>query len=255
MSVTSLKVPAGQETALADANRETKTLKVKITTLVNDGAVFPTLTEVNKLLATPDPTGVYRELACTTARAKSVELTQLLTHLESSAAHLVALVHSLGDELNTEDTLQAVAKDVTTSCEAYAAKTRAALCALAAAAGGAMAAAVAASAANPAATGAPAPAAVSHRVESNKFCKISSLAEPTTLPRDVSPAAFSLWLLNFTTFSDASWIPGPPTSGEKIRQLKVYLGSVWQDVPAFINKMDRTKWPLKRIVRGDSVPS
>ena len=181
MSVTGVKVPAGQETVLADAHRETKTLKIKITGLVNDGAVFSTLTEVNRLLAMPDPTGVYKELACHTARAKSVELTSLLTHLESAAAHLVALVHSLGDELNTEDTLNAVAKDVTTSCDAYAAKTRVTICALAAAAGGAMAA----SAAGTAAAGAPAAAAVLPRVESNKFSKISSLAEPATLPRDV----------------------------------------------------------------------
>ena len=36
--------------------------------------------------------------------------------------------------------------------------------------------------------------------------------------------------LKFNTLSAASWIPGPPTSGEKLRQLKVYLGVVWQDL-------------------------
>ena len=36
--------------------------------------------------------------------------------------------------------------------------------------------------------------------------------------------------MKFSTFSNASWIPGPPTSGEKLRQLRVYLGTAWQDV-------------------------
>ena len=39
-----------------------------------------------------------------------------------------------------------------------------------------------------------------------------------------------MWLMKFSTFSNASWIPGPPTSGEKLRQLRVYLGTQWQDV-------------------------
>ena len=28
----------------------------------------------------------------------------------------------------------------------------------------------------------------------------------------------------------ASWIPGPPSLGEKLRQLRVYLGAPWEDV-------------------------
>ena len=123
MSVTSLKVPAGKESVLADANREARTLKHKITGLVNDGVTFSTLTEVQRLLAMPDPGGVYQQLACATVSAKATELTSLLTQLESAGAHLAALVHTLGEDLNPEDTLKAVALDVTTSCEAYAAKT------------------------------------------------------------------------------------------------------------------------------------
>ena len=38
------------------------------------------------------------------------------------------------------------------------------------------------------------------------------------------------WLIKFNIFSAASWIPGPTTSGEKLRQLWVYLGVVWQDL-------------------------
>ena len=34
----------------------------------------------------------------------------------------------------------------------------------------------------------------------------------------------------FNTFSGASWIPGPPISGEKLRQLMVYLGVPWSDL-------------------------
>ena len=41
--------------------------------------------------------------------------------------------------------------------------------------------------------------------------------------------------MKFETFSNASWIPGPPTSGEKLRQLRVYLGTPWQDVTEHIN--------------------
>ena len=65
--------------------------------------------------------------------------------------------------------------------------------------------------------------------------KISATAEPSSLPRDVTPSDFHFWLLKFDTFSNASWIPGPPTSWEKLRQLRVYLGSAWQDVSENIN--------------------
>ena len=65
--------------------------------------------------------------------------------------------------------------------------------------------------------------------------KISATAEPSNLHRDVTPSDFQLWLLKFNTFSSASWIPGPPTSGEKLCQLRVYLGTAWQDVTEGIN--------------------
>ena len=162
MSVTGVKVPVGKEQELLDAHREAKTLKGKITGLINDGADFATLAEVNRLASVPDITGIHQELACNMARAKSVDLTNLLTLLESAAAQLVALVMSLGEDLNSEDNLAAVVKDVTTSCDAYAEKTRAALSALAAAAGGARVTA---------ATGATAPGAASPRQKVTNFVK------------------------------------------------------------------------------------
>ena len=143
------------------------------------------------------------------------KLTKLLTELESSCAHLAATVLALGEGLNDEEDLNAVVEDIQTSEEAYVKKARAALCALAAALGG-----------GPPANPPPHPP-TPRPPETNKFTKISATAEPSQLPRDVSPSDFQLWLMKFNTFSSASWIPGPPTSGEKLRQLRVYLGTAW----------------------------
>ena len=97
MKPESLTVPDGQEAVIANANRATKTAKQKISILINDGITFPAWTEIQRLLALPDPGGVYQDLARATAKAKMAELTELLTQLESSCAHLAALILSLGE--------------------------------------------------------------------------------------------------------------------------------------------------------------
>ena len=168
-----LIVPEGKENVIAAANRETRTVKQKISLLVSDGSSFPALTEIHRLLALPDPNRVFQDLATATAKAKISELTDLLTELESSCANLAALILALGEGLNNKETLDEVVNDINTSCETYAGKTRTALCALAAASGG------------PPSGPAPTP-----RPESNKFSKISATAEPSQLPRDISPADF-----------------------------------------------------------------
>merc|ERR1712112_390764 len=109
--------------------------------------------------------------------------------------------------LNDDADLEAVVGDIQSTEEAYVKKARAALCSLAAASGG-----------EPPVVPPP-PPPVPRPPEANKFSKISSTAESSNLPRDVTPSDFQLWLLKFNTFSSASWISGPPTSGEKLRQL------------------------------------
>ena len=136
MKPESLTVPEGEENVIAAANRATKTVKQKISLLVNDGTTFPAWTEIQRLLALPDPGRVYQDLARATAKAKMAELTDLVTQLESSCAHLAALILSLGEDLNNQETLDAVVLDITTSCEVYAQKARTALCTVAAATGG-----------------------------------------------------------------------------------------------------------------------
>ena len=125
---------------------------------------------------------------------------------------------ALGEGLNSDEDLEAVVAEIQTTEEAYLKKARAALCKLAAAAGGGPP------------KSAPPPPPVPRTPEGNKFTKISANAEPANLPRDVTPSDFQLWIMKFNTFSNASWIPGPPTSGEKLRQLRVYLGTAWTDV-------------------------
>ena len=130
---------------------------------------------------------------------------------------------ALGEGLNDDTDLEAVVADIQATEEAYVKKANTALCSLAAASGG-----------GPPTVPPPLPP-VPRQPETNKFMKISATAEPSNLPRDVTPSDFQLWLLRFNTFSSASWIPGPPTSGEKLRQLRVYLGTAWQDVTEGIN--------------------
>merc|ERR1712081_148827 len=122
---------------------------------------------------------------------------------------------TLGERLNDDADLEAVVGDIQSTEETYVKKARAALCSLAEASGG-----------EPPAVPLP-PPPVPRPPEANKFTKISATAEPSNLPRDVTPSDFHLTLLKFDTFSSASWIPGPPTSGEKLRQLRVYLGTAW----------------------------
>ena len=160
-----LIVPEGEETVIAAANRATKTVKQKISILVSDGSSFPALTEINKLLALPDPNRVFKDLARSTAKVKVSELTDLLAELESSCANLATLILSLGEGINNKETLDDVVNDINTSCETYAGKARTALQALATA------------------SGAPPPAPAPSRPEYNKFSKIIATAEPSQLPR------------------------------------------------------------------------
>ena len=121
-------------------------------------------------------------------------------------------------KVNDPEDLDTAVAQIKATEDQYVGKARVALIHLAEAAGGG----------RPPAMVAPPPALP--RPEVNRFTKIIATAEPSNLPRDVSPTDFQLWLMKFNTFSQASWIPGPPTSGEKLRQLRVYLGTAWQDV-------------------------
>ena len=147
-----------------------------------------------------------------------------MSEFEAACSNLAATVMSLGEDLNDEADLENAVSEITSTEDTYVKKARAALCALAEAVGGV-------TPAYPPPPTTPVP----RQPETNKFMKISATAEPSSLPRDVTPSDFQLWLLKFETFSNASWIPGPPTSGEKLRQLRVYLGTAWQDVSEHIN--------------------
>merc|ERR1711954_262016 len=190
--------------------------------IVKDGRQFPALQEIINLQSLPDPNRVFQDLARAQAWVKVDEVSKLMADLEAACANLAALVMTLGEGLNSEEDIKSVVTEIEENEEVYVKKAREALRALAEASGKGQ-------------TVAPAPLPPAPRPESNKFSKISATAEPSSLPRDVTPNDFQLWLIKFETFSNASWIPGPPTSGEKLRQLRVYLGTPWQDVVEHIN--------------------
>ena len=209
--------------AISIANREVTKLKQQITYLVKDGRQFPALQEIERLQSLHDPNGVFQDLARAQARVKVDEISKLTADLEAACANLAAIVMTLGKGLNSEDEIETVVGDIQDTEENYVKKAREALRSLAAASGR-----------EPPAVPLP-PPPVPRPPETNKFTKISATAEPNSLPRDVTPSDFQLWLMKFNTFSSASWIPGPPTSGEKLRQLRVYLGTPWQDVTEHID--------------------
>ena len=97
-----LTVPEGEESSIATANVKARTLKQKISLLVN------------RLNGLPDSTGVYKGLARATAKAKVTELTDLLIELESTYAHFAARVLSLGEGLNNKEVLDAAVEEVNT---------------------------------------------------------------------------------------------------------------------------------------------
>ena len=156
----------------------------------------------------PNSLGVYKDCARVMAKAKITEIQELLHELDKAGMELSAFTLSLGDGLNSKEALDAAVEEVTTSCDQYSALGKLVISALAPFSGGT-------SSLPPIAT------TSSPRAEVNKFSKISSTAEPTHLPLDVAPSDFNQWMVKFETYSAASWIPGPPTSGEKLRQLKV----------------------------------
>ena len=99
--------------------------------------------------------------------------------------------------------------------------------------------------------GAAPPPGFTPRPEVNRYIKISATAEPSSLPRDVSPSDFHMWLMKFTTYSNASWVPGPPTSGEKLRQLNVYLGTQWSDVLETVDQSTATYEDIINILSNE----
>ena len=157
--------------------------------------------------------------------------------METSSANLAAEVLLSGEDLNPKETLEAVVNEIKATEALYVGKARKALVHLAEAAGG--------SPAPPPAVYGP-PPGLTPRPEVNKYIKISATAEPSTLPRDISPSDFHLWMLKFTTYSNASWVPGPPTSGEKLTQLIVYLGTQWQDA---LETVDQSKATYEEVVK------
>merc|ERR1711954_610596 len=190
--------------------------------IVKDGRQFPALQEIINLQSLPDPNRVFQDLARAQAWVKVDEVSKLTADLEAACATLAALVMTLGEGLNSKENIKSVVAEIEENEAVYVKKAREAIRALAEASGKGN-------------TVAPAPLPPAPRPESNKFSKISATAEPSSLPRDVTPNDFQLWLMKFETFSNASWIPGPPTSREKLRQLRVYLGTPWQDVTEHIN--------------------
>ena len=111
-----LTVPEGEEATIASANRNAKTIKQKISQLISEGTSFPPLTEINRLSSLSDPSGVLKDPARATAKAKVAELTDLLTELESACAHLAGLILSLGKGLNNKEALDAAFSEVKASC-------------------------------------------------------------------------------------------------------------------------------------------
>ena len=218
MRAEALKVPGREEETIVIANHDVTCLKQQISFLVKDGLSFPTLQEIQRLQGLDDPNGVFKDLAQAQARVKIDEISKVLSELETACSNLAATVMALGEGLNDDADLEAVVADIQATEEACVKKARSALCSLAAASGGGPP------------TIPPPPPPVPRQPEANKFMNISATAKPNNLPRDVTPSDFQLWLLKFNTFLSASWIPGPPTSGEKLRQLRVYLGTAWQDV-------------------------
>ena len=210
-----LKLPEGEKDAVIVANREVLKLQNKITFNIKDGNQFPALLEIQRLQNLDDPTGsgIYKDLARSQARVNLDEVTRLISEMEASCSNLAAEVVSLGEGLNSTEDLDTAVAEIKSTEALYVGSARVALVHLAEATGGSP----------PPAVFAPPPPAIP-RPEVDRFTKISATAEPSNLPRDVSPTDFLLWLMKFNTFSNASWIP------EKLRQLRVHLGTAWQDV-------------------------
>ena len=196
-AIKDLKLPEEEKDAIIMANKEVLKLQNKITLHVKDGNQFPALVEIQRLKNLEDPTGsgVYKDLARSQARVKLDEVSRLISEMETSCANLAAEVLLVGEGLNSKETLEAAVNEIKSTEAIYVGKARVALVHLAEAAGG--------SPAPPPAVYAPPPVATP-RPEINRFTKISATAEPSNLPRDVSPSDFHLWLMKFSTFSNAS---------------------------------------------------
>ena len=209
-------MPEGEKETIIIANREVTKLKQQITFMIKDGNQFPALTEIQRLLGMADPSGsgIFKDLARAQARVKIEEVTRIMAEMEATCSNLAATVVSLGEGLNEQSDLDAAVAEIRSTEDQYGSKARVALVHVAEAAGG-----------GPPAVPPPPPPALP-RPEVNRFMKISATAEPTNLPRDVTP--------------------GPPTSGEKLRQLRVYLGTAWQDV---IETMDFEKASFEEIIQ------
>ena len=196
-AIKDLKLTEGDKDNIIALNKEMIKLQTKITLHIKDGEMFPALMEINRLKTLEDPTGsgAYKDLARSQAKVKSDEVSRLISELEASCANLAAEVLMAGEDLNSKTTLDEVVNEIEATKALYVGKARKALVHLAEASGG--------SPAPPPAVYGP-PPAPTPRPEVNRWIRISATAEPSTLPRDISPSDFHLWMLKFTTFSNAS---------------------------------------------------
>ena len=218
MAPPNIKVATGKEQELKEAGNRVKSVKTKITVLIEDGSEFQALKEIKTNMEVTDPasSAVFKEYARATAMAKVAEVQGLMGELESACNNMKAVTISLGTDHNSKELIDSAIANIEASYANY--KT----------AGTTGIKSLAAYTSLVSTTTSTTPASTTSRVE-NKFSKISHTAEPCALPRDVSPSDFKIWMRKFNTFSGASWIPGPPTSGEELRQLMVYLGVPWSD--------------------------
>ena len=134
------------------------------------------LAEQHLGMADPSGSGIFKDLARAQARVKIDEVTRIMAEMEATCSNLAATVVSLGEGLNEQSDLDAAVAEIRSTENQYVSKARVALVHLAKAAGG-----------GPPAVPPPPPPALP-RPEVNRFMKISATAEPTNLPRDVTPA-------------------------------------------------------------------
>ena len=182
MAPPNIKVAQGDEQKIKDANQRVKNIKTKITVLVQDGKDFPSLQEIKTNMEVADPASsqVFKEYGRANAKAKVVEVQGLLTELESSCNNFKALTMSLGGDHNSKEVIQSAVADIEASDNQYKTVGTNAIKALAPyTVASVPTSTTQATAATP-------------RTESNKFSKISSTAEPSNLPRDVSPSDFNI---------------------------------------------------------------
>ena len=199
------------KTMLEEANLKMKMLSQELYLWVHDGVTFPCLSYIRQLISEPDTMGVIRDIAIRDVTSKSAQISQLQRNFESFAAEFTGIIRNLDPTSYQQETLDNAINSIDKSAKELANVTSLALQALQEA------------------------VTMTEPQPQNKFISVASSEEPPPVPRDISPSDFSAWLSKFQIFSDASWVPGPPLSGERLRQLHVYLDSQWEDVTEGIN--------------------